>query len=87
MNERPHSNDRPTAQGGRTLTGAACRARAAMQVGLKSRDPDHRGTRIHELKARVGEPAMAIELLERRIDTLEAGVRPLQRRPLPSHDS
>ena len=56
-------------------------ALAAMQAGLQSREPDHRDEFIHHLKAKVGEQAMAIELLERKIDVLETGIRPPQRRP------
>jgi len=56
---------------------------AAMQAGLQSREPDHRNGFIHDLKAKVGDQAMQIELLERKIEILEDGLRPPPRRPLP----
>jgi hypothetical protein len=56
-------------------------ALAAMQAGLQSREPDHRDGFIHDLKAKVGDQAMTIELLERKIEILEDGLRPPQRRP------
>lgn len=56
-------------------------ALAAMQAGLQSRQPDDRDLRIHDLRAKVGEQSMQIELLERKIDSLESGLRPPQRRP------
>ncbi len=56
-------------------------ALAAMQTGLQSREPDHRDAFIHDLKAKVGDQAMQIELLESKIDILEGGLRPPQRRP------
>jgi transposase len=58
-------------------------ALAAMQAGLQSREPDHRDSFIHDLKAKVGDQAMTIELLERKIEILEDGLRPPQRRPSP----
>ena len=58
-------------------------ALAAMQAGLQSRDADHRDGFIHDLKAKVGDQAMQIELLEKKIDILEDGLRPPQRRPSP----
>ena len=48
---------------------------AAMQAGLQSREPDHRDGFIHDLKAKVGDQAMQIELLERKIEILEDGLR------------
>jgi hypothetical protein len=54
---------------------------AAMQAGLQSREPDHRDGFIHDLKAKVGDQAMQIELLERKIEILEDGLRPPPRRP------
>jgi hypothetical protein len=54
---------------------------AAMQAGLESREPDHRDGFIHDLKAKVGDQAMQIELLERKIEILEDGLRPPPRRP------
>ena len=56
---------------------------AAMQAGLQSRQPDHRDGFIHDLKAKVGDQAMQIELLERKIEILEDGLRPPPRRPSP----
>ena len=58
-------------------------AMAAMQAGLQSREPDHRDGFIHDLKAKVGDQAMQIELLERKIEILEDGLRPPPRRPSP----
>jgi predicted RNase H-like nuclease (RuvC/YqgF family) len=58
-------------------------ADAAMQAGLQSRERDHRDGFIHDLKAKVGEQAMQIELLEIKIEILEDGLRPLPRRPSP----
>jgi hypothetical protein len=52
-----------------------------MQAGLRSREPDHRDGFIHDLKAKVGDQAMQIELLQRKIDMLEDGLRPPPRRP------
>ena len=52
-----------------------------MQAGLQSREPDHRDGFIHDLKAKVGDQAMQIELLQRKIDMLEDGLRPPPRRP------
>ena len=49
---------------------------AAMQAGLQSREPDHRDGFIHDLKAKVGDQAMQIEILE-------DGLRPPLRRPSP----
>jgi hypothetical protein len=56
-------------------------ALAGMQAGLQSREPDHRGGFIHDLKAKVGDQAMQIELLEKKIEILEDGLRPPPRRP------
>jgi hypothetical protein len=47
-----------------------------MQAGLQSREPDHRDGFIHELKAKVGDQAMQIELLEQKIGILEDGPPP-----------
>jgi len=52
-----------------------------MQAGLQSREPDHRDGFIHDLKAKVGDQAMQIELLEKKIEILEDGLRPPPRRP------
>jgi hypothetical protein len=46
-------------------------ALAGMQAGLQSREPDHRDGFIHDLKAKVGDQAMQIELLEKKIEILE----------------
>jgi hypothetical protein len=54
---------------------------AAMQAKLQSREPDHRDGFVHDLKAKVGDQAMQIELLERKIEILEDGLRPPPRRP------
>ena len=56
---------------------------AAMQAGLQSREPDHRDGFIHDLKAKVGDQAMQIEILEKKIEILEDGLRPPPRRPSP----
>ena len=56
---------------------------AAMRAGLQSREPDHRDGFIHDLKAKVGDQAMQIELLEKKIEILEDGLRPPPRRPSP----
>jgi hypothetical protein len=56
---------------------------AAMQAGLQSIEPDHRDGFIHDLKAKVGDQAMQIELLEKKIEILEDGLRPPPRRPSP----
>ncbi len=56
-------------------------ALSGMQAGLQSREPDHRDGFIHDLKAKVGDQAMQIELLERKIEFLEDGLRPPPRRP------
>ena len=58
-------------------------ALAGMQAGLQSHEPDHRDGFIHDLKAKVGDQAMQIELLERKIEILEDGLRPPPRRPSP----
>gem|GEM_PF-5112694 len=52
-----------------------------MQAGLQSREPDHRDGFIHNLKAKVGDQAMQIELLAKKIEILEVGLRPPPRRP------
>ena len=56
-------------------------ALAGMQAGLQSREPDHRDGFIHDLTAKVGDQAMQIELLEKKIEILEDGLRPPPRRP------
>jgi hypothetical protein len=53
----------------------------AIRVRLQSREPDHRDGFIHDLKAKVGEQAMPIELLGRKIEILEDDLRPPPRRP------
>jgi hypothetical protein len=52
-----------------------------MQVRLQSREPDHRDGLIHDLTAKVGDQAMQIELLEKKIEILEDGLRPPPWRP------
>jgi transposase-like protein len=54
-----------------------------MQAALKTRQPDHRDERIRELQAKVGEQTMEMELLHKKIDHLEDGLRPPSRRPKP----
>ena len=56
-------------------------ALAGMQAGPQPREPDHRDGFIHDLKAKVGDQAMQIELLEKKIEILEDGLRPPPRRP------
>ncbi len=56
---------------------------AAMQSGLQSREPDHRDGFIHDLKAKVSDQAMTIELPKRKIKILEDGFRSPQRRQSP----
>ncbi len=58
------------------------KALAAMQAGRQSRDSDHRDGLIHDLTAEVGDQAMKIELIERKIGILEDGIRPPPRRQL-----
>ena len=52
-----------------------------MQAGLQSREPDHRDGFIHDLKAKIGDRAVQIELHEKKIEILEDGLRPPRRRP------
>ena len=52
---------------------------AAGQQGLKKRPADEREEQIARLQAKVGELTMANELLEHKIDRLEAGL-PFRRR-------
>jgi hypothetical protein len=52
-----------------------------MQAGLQSREPDHRDGFIHVLKAKVGDQAGQIGLLEKKIEIRKDGVRPPPRRP------
>jgi transposase-like protein len=56
-------------------------ALVGMQAGLQSREPDHRDGFIHDLTVTVGDQAMQIELLEKKIEILEDGLRPPPRRP------
>jgi hypothetical protein len=53
---------------------------AGGQASLQSREPDRRDTLIHDLKAKLGDQTMTIELLERKIGHLEDGLRPPSRR-------
>lgn len=50
---------------------------------VQSREADYRDAFIHDPKAKVGDQAMTIELLERQIELLESGLRPPQRRSSP----
>jgi hypothetical protein len=52
-----------------------------MQPGLQSRGPDHRDGFIHDLKAKVGDQAMPIKVLEKKIGILEDSLRAPPRRP------
>jgi transposase len=52
---------------------------AAGEGSLKTRPADHRDLEIGRLKAKVGDLTMTAELLEAKIEQLEAG-RPLARR-------
>ena len=52
---------------------------AAGEAALKSRPADSRGAEVDRLQAKVGELTMANELLEAKIERLEAG-HPLARR-------
>jgi predicted RNase H-like nuclease (RuvC/YqgF family) len=52
---------------------------AAGEASLKSRPADARDAEIDRLQAKVGEPTMTAELLEAKIERLEAR-RPLARR-------
>jgi hypothetical protein len=54
-----------------------------MQAGLQSREDDHREACIHELMAKLGDQPMKAELLERKIEILEDGLSPPQRKPSP----
>ena len=62
---------RPTGWRGRALVGA--------EAAMKERERDGRDEELLRLKAKLGEVAMANELLERKIAALETG-RPLARR-------
>ncbi|MBM3288591.1 MAG: hypothetical protein FJY92_00420 [Candidatus Hydrogenedentes bacterium] len=48
---------------------------------VQSREPDDRDGFIHDLKAKVGDQAMQIEFLEKKVEILEDGLRPPPRRP------
>jgi hypothetical protein len=54
-----------------------------MRAVFQSREPDHRAGFIHDLKAKFGDQAMQIELLEKKIEILVDGLRPPPRRPSP----
>jgi len=56
---------------------------AAGQQGLKKRAQDERDEQIGRLQAKVGELTMAHELLEHKIDKLEAGLPFPRRRSKP----
>ena len=52
-----------------------------MKARLQSREPDHREGFIHDLKAKVGDQAMPIELLDKKIEILDDGLRLPPRSP------
>ena len=56
---------------------------AAGQCGLKAREADPRDDEIKNLKTKLGDQLMTIELLEEKIDHLEDGLRPPSRRRKP----
>ena len=51
------------------------------QRGIQVRDPDQRDDFIQDLKTKIGDQTMTIELLEKKINQLEDGLRFPQRRP------
>ena len=51
------------------------------QRGIQARDSDQRDDFIPELKTKIGDQTMTIELLEKKISQLEDGLRFPQRRP------
>jgi transposase len=53
---------------------------AGGQSGIQVRDPDHRDDLIQDLKIKIGDQTMTIELLEKKISQLEDGLRFSQRR-------
>jgi hypothetical protein len=54
---------------------------AGGQRGIQVRDPDQRDDFIQDLKTKIGDQTMTIELLEKKINQLEDGLRFPQRRP------
>jgi len=56
-------------------------ALAGMQSALMSRQADARDERIRDLQTKLGQQTMDMELLERKIEHLEDGLRPPSRRP------
>ena len=54
---------------------------AGGQRGIQVRDPDLRDDFIQDLKTKIGDQTMTIELLEKKINQLEDGLRFPQRRP------
>ena len=54
---------------------------AGGQRGIQVRDPDQRDDFIQDLKTKIGDQTMTIELLEKKISQLEDGLRFPQRRP------
>lgn len=54
---------------------------ASGQAGLMARQADPRDEENRRLKAKVGELTMHIELLDHKVEKLEAGLPPAQRRP------
>lgn len=51
------------------------------QRGIQVRDPDLRDVFIQDLKTKIGDQTITIELLEKKINQLEDGLRFPQRRP------
>jgi hypothetical protein len=51
-------------------------ALADMKAGPRSREPGHRDGRLNDRKAKVGNQAMQIEFLKRKIEIPEDGLRP-----------
>lgn len=57
------------------------KALVAVRAGLQSREPDHRDGFLHDLKAKAGDQATLIEVLEKRNEIPEDGLLPPLRRP------
>ncbi len=66
-----------------TLAESRNEALAGRQAGLRFRDPDHRVSFMNYRKAEVGDQAMQIDFLEKRIEILADGHRPPPRRSAP----
>ena len=54
---------------------------AGGQRGIQVRNPDQRDDLIQDLKIKISDQTMTIELLEKKISQLEDGLRFPQRRP------